>query len=168
MRAEHLQEVRSPQEASRETPRATLRSEARVTCPRCHRATESLKEHEIANVVSLVVYLAWNAERTVACPSCLRWLLFKKALLAIPLANLFFPFVWLLYLGPLAGTAWEGHSNPEVAEAHRVTREELVARASTVVSLHKASRKEWVLLALVLLACVAFWAVCLALSAGGQ
>src|SRR5262249_54104330 len=110
-------------------------------------------------VVFLLIYGFWNYELVVACSSCMRKFLIKKALLSIPLANILFPMVWVSYLGKFIAAGAKGHSDPAVAEAHRVTREELVANAQNVVSLRKAPRKEVVILVAILLVCAAIWAV---------
>src|SRR5262249_7462672 len=124
-----------------------------VICPRCYRSTDSLKCAHVPNVVFLFVYIVWNYERIAACPACMRGFLVKRCLIAIPLTNILFPLFGLMYLFQFLATFGGGHSDAAVADAHRVNRADLMANRPEVLTVQRTPRKEWVILAIVLLLC---------------
>ena len=132
-------------------------SEASVLCPRCFCSTDSLKSYDVPNIVFLLLYIVWNYERLIACPSCTRKALIKKRLLAIPLANVLFPLTGVIYLGYFIAAGSKGHSDLAVADAHRMSRDELITHVPEFVSLRKPPRKEWIVLSIIVLLCAGVW-----------
>ena len=121
---EHIQERATGQRAHApevDAPEglAPTEDEMLVFCPRCFRATDSLKRYQIFKLAFLLAAYIWNYEVVIACPSCMRKAIAWRTLLAVFLSNLAFPLVAMVYLWQWCATFTHGHSNAWVAEANR-------------------------------------------------
>jgi hypothetical protein len=134
-------------------------AELRVVCPRCRRPTDSLKVCHPPNVLFIGIYTAWNSERVVGCPACLRKVLFRKMLLAVPASKLVFPIVASFYLLDWTATLRKGHTDPAVAQAHQMNQEEHLDALQKAVNLRKPPRREFLLLGIILLVIAVFWGI---------
>jgi hypothetical protein len=89
-----------------------------VICPRCQQPTDSLKCYDIPVVVCLILYVVWNSETVIACPSCMRAAVIKRAFVATFLSNIMAPFLWVWHFVLIFCSGIQGHSNRQLALAH--------------------------------------------------
>jgi hypothetical protein len=131
-----------------------------VLCPRCRVDTDSLKDYSVVHFVCLPIYWVWNSERIVACPKCMRKALFQRTAAAVPLANVLFPVVWVVYLSQIFATCRRGHSSAEVAARYRATPSDLVEAELPTVDVRRHPRREQIVLGVLMVPIIGFviWA----------
>jgi hypothetical protein len=132
-------------------------TELKVVCPRCCRATEHLKVVDVPNVIFLVAYVAWNNESVIGCPECVRRLLGRRLLTSIPLSNILYPLPAFFYVAQYLGSYAKGHSSEAVAAAHRMNRAEMLGAQEAAISLNRPARREWIIVALLILIIAGIW-----------
>ena len=70
-----------------------------VTCPRCGRLTNDIKQLRIwRSFICVIVFIRWREEVVVACPDCMRKELTQSLLDNIISANLAWPAMAILYI----------------------------------------------------------------------
>jgi HEAT repeat protein len=146
-----------PEPPSEGSAHGSRPDETSVVCPRCWRTTDSLKVNEIPNIVFLAVYIAWNHDTVVACPACMRSALAKRCAAAIPLTNILFPAIAVVYVAYYLGTFAKGHSSQAVAAAHARTRAEVLAQQNAAINLRKPPRREWIILTILIALIAGVW-----------
>jgi hypothetical protein len=95
-----------------------------LECPRCKAATFSLKCYTLDNFYCLIFYMAWKSERVLACPACMRQLLFENSLINLVTANLGSPVPLFKNLFLFMGTFRRGHSRSIQRMLRPLTSEE--------------------------------------------
>jgi len=89
-------------------------AEGMITCPKCHRPSDSVKCYRMMGVlVFLLIGAWWQTKRVVACDSCMRSELVISSAINLVTANLLSPLIWLWHGVLFAMTFGKGHS-PEV------------------------------------------------------
>jgi len=136
----------------------------RVVCPHCCKATDSLLKYDVLNGVFLVIYIVWGSYQVTACPSCMRRILLKRLAWAVPLTNLAFPIFGATYLFQIMRSLGQGHSDAATAQLHAMTRDEHLSRLQERINRRRPPRKEFVILAIILLLCASVWGVGFALK----
>ena len=90
-----------------------------VFCPLCFRPTGSLKAYFVVKVIYAIYSISSDFDYLIACPSCMRKAIAKRAFFSIFLANLLFPILAISYLCQFLATFTSGHSQLQVANTHR-------------------------------------------------
>lgn len=141
-----------------DTTPSTKRDEALVICPICLNPTESLKSNNLIYLVSIAYMFSWDTKKVHACPRCMRKKIEQRTVAAIPLSNVLFPFLALVYLVQWLLTFRRGHGDQASANAHRMTEEEWFEAKRQAISMPYVPRYEiWLLLGLLALLAGGFW-----------
>jgi hypothetical protein len=157
MDEQHFQEWKAPPETATRAPADTPSSEMAVICPQCCRPTEDLKSYDVLALLCLLVYIGWSSGNVTACPSCMRRVLFRRLLVSIPLSNVLFPVAGAVYLGQILATFAQGHSEPAIANACRMGRDQRLALLQSKIHRRRTPRREWIILAAILALIAGFW-----------
>lgn len=144
-----------PGPMSVEIPPVTIESDdVNVVCPRCARVTDSLKVYDQGVV-------GRRSQVVVSCPECMRRSLRRQALIVFPWSLCLMPFfAWFLYRD-FRESHRKGHSDPAVAATYRMNRKEQFELVLQRLNLRKTPRREWVVLACLLLLIAGLWAIAL-------